>query len=229
MSAAFLLTWAAALVSPGPDLLLVLRLAATGSRPRALAAAVGIVAGIAAWVLLAIGGIAAVLATRPALMDVLMLLGGAFLLWMGASGIGSWLRPRVGALRTAADRETAEAAPDDTADDEPDGRSPAVRAFAAGLATNLSNPKALVFFGALFAGFVPSDATAGAYAVLVAVMLAMAAAWFGFVAAAASHPAVLRRIRRATAVIDVLAAVAFVAIGGVMVAEGLAGLTGAAA
>ena len=63
---------------------------------------------------------------------------------------------------------------------------------------------------------------------LIAVMLAMATAWFVFVAVAASHPAVLRRIRRVTAIIDVVAAVLFIVIGGVMLAEGLAGLAGPA-
>ena len=238
MTLTFLLTWAAALVSPGPDLLLTLRLATTSSRPRAIAAALGIVTGIAMWVLLAIAGVGALLAAWPSLMSVLLTAGGAFLVWMGASGVGSWLRARVGTLRTAVDRPGHAGPPGPgaagadataaTAENDADAGHRPARAFAAGLATNAANPKALVFFGALFTRFLPEDAGVGTYAMLIAVMLAMATAWFVFVAVAASHPAVLRRIRRVTAIIDAVAAVLFIVIGGVMLAEGLAGLAGPA-
>lgn len=157
--------WAIAVVSPGPDLVVVLQRALAGRR-HGLATAAGVVVGITVWLVAAFAGLAAVLRVQPGLMTVLQVAGG--------------------------------------------------------LATNLSNPKAVAFFGAVLAPFLTTDLGVGAAVSLVAVMVAVALAWFGALAVAASHPAVHARIGRVLPWVDLAVSAAFVAVGVAFVIVALA-------
>lgn len=92
------LAWIVAIASPGPDLLMILRLtsvrdrggdedAGAAARARGLAAALGIMTGNLLWMTGAALGLGAVVALFPAALPVLKILGGAFLVWMGVSGL----------------------------------------------------------------------------------------------------------------------------------------------
>ena len=83
--------WFAAICSPGPDLLCLVRIA-TRSRARGLAAAAGIVAGIVVWLVLTLAGLGALLAAAPWLLSALQIAGGAYLIWMGVSAVRAGAR-----------------------------------------------------------------------------------------------------------------------------------------
>ena len=101
---------------------------------------------------------------------------------------------------------------------DPTGRfgslSPA-RALRLGVTTNLANPKALLFFGAVFAQFVRPDMGVG-WAVAVGVLLvATGVAWFtGFALAVRAMAA---RIARNSVLIDIVTGLVFIALGVFMV------------
>lgn len=82
-----------------------------------------------------------------------------------------------------------------------------------GVFTNLANPKALVFFGALFATLMPRHEGATLRVGVLAVMLAMALGWFAGVTWCAGSQPVVTAYRRLQRTIDRVAGGLFTAIG----------------
>src|SRR5262249_40200616 len=119
-----------AVLTPGPTLLaIVSHAAATGFR-RTLPVVLGNALGIAMVIATSAAGVAGVLSRAPALRVAIQLAGAAYLSWHGAK---TW-RHRADPLPTSADRRSGE---------------PLLR----GLALVWSNPKALLFFGAVLPQF----------------------------------------------------------------------------
>lgn len=219
--------WIAAITSPGPDTLVLLKTATTRTRRDAVLAALGIVVGNAGWITAAFAGVAAILAGMPDVIVGLRLFGGLFLIFMGASGlrplIANRLRKRRGTRGGPAGID-ADAADDGTEGDVETADASGPSPFVAGLLTNLSNPKALVFFGALFVQYAPAHPSLGSYAAILASMVATALLWFVGVAVGASHRSVRIRLMRWTRVIDVAASLIFVTLGVVMTGSAIAEL-----
>lgn len=220
---AFIGVWATMIVAPGPDVVQIIRTAPRGAR-QGVACAVGIVTGIAVWVTASLAGISALIAARPSMLAVLQVFGGAFLIWMGIASIRGGLSARRAQARdvtqipgdnASASADAIDAAVDaGTVDD-----LTTARAYRLGLATNLSNPKALIFFGAVFAQFIKPDMSLGWTFLIAAIMLVMALAWFtGF---ALLVRAGARFVAKQSANIDILAGVIFSVLGVVMIVEGL--------
>jgi threonine/homoserine/homoserine lactone efflux protein len=161
--------------TPGPDFAVVLRHALAGPA-RGLRAAAGNVTGLAGHTAAAGLGLSAVLAARPDVLTVIRLAGAAYLVWLGAQ-----------ALRAAFRRETA-AHPVRT-------RSP--HPYLDGLATNLLNPKALLFFLGLIPQFVVPGPTVTAQLLLLAGTTVVAAVlwWTVVILVAARGRAALARTR----------------------------------
>ncbi|GGC53392.1 LysE family translocator [Hoyosella rhizosphaerae] len=190
--------WAVAVVAPGPDTVVVLRQSIVGSRTSGLAAAAGIVVGIALWIVLAMAGVAALVSAHPALLPILQVLGGGFLVILGVSGL------RAKPSRTAAAAH---------------GRS-----FWIGLATNLANPKALVFFAAVFATLVPVTASLGERTAVFAILVTGEWLWFSMLAVfASSHGGWLSRKERP---LNTAASLVIAALGGASILAGAATLSG---
>lgn len=207
--AALFAVWAVAVASPGPDLAVVLQRSLAGRR-HGLATAVGVVAGITVWIVAAFGGLAALARVQPGLMTGMQVAGGLLLAGLGALGLRGWWRGR----RGGADHHVGTAGAAGT----PGGRGDLAR----GLATNLANPKALVFFGAVLAPFLSGETPLGLTVALVAGMVAVALAWFGGLAVAASHPGVHARIGRWLPWVDLAVSGLFVAVGVAFVIAALA-------
>jgi threonine/homoserine/homoserine lactone efflux protein len=119
-------------VTPGPDWAYVL---AVGSREQTILPAVaGLLAGYAALTVLVAAGLAVLLAATPAALTAVTLIGGGYLIWLGASIVS---RP--------VQREVVT--------DAPRPRS-ALRLAAAGAGTSGLNPKGLLLFVAVLPQFV---------------------------------------------------------------------------
>jgi homoserine/homoserine lactone efflux protein len=126
-------------VTPGPNSLLVLTHGALHGHRKTLATVAGGAVGFAALIALSMLGIGALLQASAHALTVLKLLGGAYLVWLG---VQLWRAPPI---QLQADPATA-ATPADP-----------VRAgllFRQGLLTALSNPKALLFYGAFLPQFI---------------------------------------------------------------------------
>ena len=208
--------WVIAVISPGPDLVVVLHRSLVGRR-HGVATAVGVVAGIAIWLAAAFAGLAALVRVYPQIMTGLQVAGGLLLASLGVLGLRGWWRSRAGAGLVDGNPD----GPVSPAPDRPDPRLPGTD-FARGLATNLANPKALVFFGAVLTPFLSGEVPPGQSVVLVAGMIAVALVWFCALAVAASHRRVNERVGRVLPTVDVVVSVLFLAVGVAFVIEALA-------
>ena len=217
--------WTVAVASPGPDVAVVLQRALAGRR-RGLATAAGVVAGLAVWIVAAFAGLATLVRLHPGLMTGLQVAGGLLLAALGALGLHARWRSR--APRPHHDEDGPAATPDGADDGAADDGGTVASSSSPrgdllrGLLTNLANPKALVFFGAVLAPFVSGEESVARSAAVVAGMLAVAFAWFGGLAVAASHPGVHARIGRWLPWIDTVVSAVFVAVGVVFVVAALA-------
>jgi threonine/homoserine/homoserine lactone efflux protein len=123
---------------PGPDTLVVVRNLVRGGRRQAIRTVLGVLTGLALWMLAAVVGLAAVLRASEAGYEALKIAGACYLLWLAFESLRGRSAPQV-------------AAPDET----PARRGLLGSGYGAGLATNLLNPKVGVFFIAFLPGFVP--------------------------------------------------------------------------
>ena len=205
--AALFAVWVVAVISPGPDVVVVLQRSLSGRR-HGVATAAGIVAGISVWLAAAFAGLAALVRVYPQVMTVMQVAGGLLLATLGALGLRGWWRAR------AAGRAPVGPAAGAPAPAPATGTHATVRGdFLRGLLTNLANPKALVFFGAVLTPFLREEMSVAASVAIVAGLIAFAMAWFGGLASVASHRVVNERVGRSLPWFDLVAAVLFVCVG----------------
>ena len=193
--------------SPGPDMILIMRLA-TRSRTHALAAALGVQLGVVMWTSLTVFGAAAILTAYPSVLAFVQLIGGIALIWMGRNmAMAGWR-----------DRSTK---PVDLAD-------AALRlgslksAFKTGWLTNIANPKIVLFLAAIVAPLLPQSPSIGLSIAVIAALTLSAFLLFVVVAFFLSTKAVRRRVLAAGPWIDIASGVLFMVIGGSLAINGLA-------
>ena len=207
--------WVVALMSPGPDVVVVLQRSLAGRR-QGMATATGIVAGLSVWLVAAFAGLATLVRLYPQVMVVLQVAGGVLLATLGVLGLRGWWRARAAARRGST---SATAASDMPLADPAAGTGPSRHGadlgadFLRGLLTNLTNPKALVFFGAVLTPFLREEMTVAASATIIAGLIALELAWFGGLALVASHRVVNERVGRLLPWFDLAASVLFVGMG----------------
>ena len=214
--------WAIAVVSPGPDVVVVLQRALAGRR-QGLATALGIVTGLTVWLAAAFAGVATLVRVYPQVMTGLQVAGGLLLATLGVLGLRGRWRSRRATPPSDPLPEIGIRYPDSdsgsrigVADLVPRGD------FTRGLLTNLANPKALVFFGAVLTPFLREEVSPAWSVALVAGMIAVALAWFGGLALVASHRVVNERVGRLLPWVDLVASTLFVVVGVAFVVTALA-------
>ncbi len=185
-----------ALMSPGPDFFFVSQTAASRSRREAMMGVLGIALGIVVWAGVALMGLQLLLQKMAWLHQVIMVGGGLYLSWMGLQ-----------LLRSA--RAKAQLGHHEAEVDLP----PRGNTFLRGFLTNLSNPKAVVYFGSVFSVFVGEDVSAGARWGLFVLIVAETMFWFSLVALVFALPVMRRGYQRLAKWIDGLAGALFVGFG----------------
>ncbi|MGW1552715.1 LysE family translocator [Streptomyces sp. NPDC002346] len=161
---------------PGADFTVVVR-NALASRAAGVATALGVAGGLLIHTALAVAGLAAVLVTMPVLFRAVQLLGGAYVLYLGISGVYLGISGV-----HAARRRTRDAGVDTRVDGGPTATS-ARRALRQGFLTNALNPKAPVLFLSLLPQFVPDGQPPLPRTLLLAtVVVLLALIWFPSVA-----------------------------------------------
>ncbi|MGE5290686.1 MAG: LysE family translocator [Micromonosporaceae bacterium] len=183
--------WAVVVISPGPDFVVTVSRAAR-SRRAGLAAAAGIAAGTAVWASGSAVGLAAVFAHYRWVAEAVRWLGAGYLCWLGIRMIAHARRPLPEVAADGARRGTGSA-------------------WRAGILADLGNPKAAVFWSSLFAAMLPLDTPVWTRVTAIALVVAIAAAWYSFTACVFSLAAVAGAYRRAQSWIDRLT-------GGVLIA-----------
>ncbi len=120
------------MISPGPDFFLVIRNAARYPRVAALMTAFGVVCGVATHMAYCVAGLAVVITTTPWLFNVLKYAGAAYLIWIGIQALFARGGSKMDVSNLAQQSVSLK------------------KAFLQGYLCNLLNPKATLFFLAMF-------------------------------------------------------------------------------
>ncbi|RAX50602.1 LysE family translocator [Arthrobacter sp. AQ5-05] len=166
-------------LAPGPDTFLALRYAL--NRPRnGIAAALGMMVSIMGWAALAGLGVAALLQTYPAIHQVIAIVGGAYLLYLG---LGSLIKAKFLAGATAATARTTTRSAT-----VPGTEYTILQSIRAGIISSALNPKLGLLFLALMPPFIPAGSNMlGSAMALGAIFAAMGFAYLAVLTAIAAR------------------------------------------
>jgi threonine/homoserine/homoserine lactone efflux protein len=158
-------------ISPGPSFVFVVRIAVARGRADGLAAALGMGVGALVYAVLALVGLRALMTEAAWLYWALKIAGGVYLVYLA---IMIW-------------RHASEPI---AVSDAGAVRSNVLRSFATGLATQLSNPKIVAVYGAVFAALMPTHPPLWVDLAIPPLVFVQETAWYALVALAfsASRP-----------------------------------------
>jgi threonine/homoserine/homoserine lactone efflux protein len=151
-------------ISPGPSFVFIMRTSVAQSRADGLAGALGMGVGAAFYGTLALLGLKTLMTEASWLYFALKIAGGLYLLYLGYR---IWMGARE-PITVSANGATT--------------RANIVKSFALGLATQLSNPKIVAVFGAVFAALMPGDAPLWLDLALPPLIFVQETAWYALVA-----------------------------------------------
>ncbi|CAB1042197.1 LysE family translocator [Corynebacterium diphtheriae] len=186
------------MLTPGPDIFLVTRIA-TKSRRHAYATVAGIATGLLVWVTLTVFGATAVLTAYPSVLSGIQLVGGAWLLWMGTKLVRVARRQRGEGVAVASTIDALLGTP--------------AQCYRQGLATNLSNPKVVLYFAAIIAPFLPTNPSLLTALSVIVVIVLSNLVMFSLLATVISTNALRRAFLKAGPWIDLVAGCFFIIAG----------------
>ena len=195
------LLYLAALIIPGPNLLLLTHTAASASRRAALGVAFGIATGTFVWVLVAVFGVQKIFDAAPSLQTGLRAVGGMYLLYLAFSLFRSlWV-----------ERKTALVTNDVVV--IPVDEKGQYAYFRKGLLTNLTNPKSLAFWTSVAVVSLDPNALLATRISAVMMVGVMGLAWHVGLAYLFSTPPAQRAYLRAKPVLSLITGVVMGAFG----------------
>lgn len=159
-----------ALITPGPDFFLVSQTAVSRSRKDAVLVAFGICLGAMVWSLLALMGLNIIFEKMAWLKQGLLVAGGLYLCWLGYQMLRSAFSKGEQSIKQIVLPQ-----------------SPYLF-FMKGLLTNLSNPKAVIYFGSVFSLFLANPLFDQHHSLLFIIIGIETLLWFLVVAFVFSLP-----------------------------------------
>lgn len=203
--ASLALLYLAALIIPGPNLLLLTHTAASASRGAALAVAIGIATGTLLWVTIAVFGVQRIFEAAPMLQTGLRVAGGLYLLYLAFGLLRSVWVDRNG---------TASAVPDAVIENAASGpESRRSKHFRRGLLTNLTNPKSFAFWTSVAVVSLDPNALLSTRLLAVLMVAMMAVLWHIALAYIFSTPPAQRAYLRARPILSLVTGVVMGAFG----------------
>ncbi len=181
--------------SPGPNFVVVVERSMASGFRAGFVTGLGVAAGDALYAAAGLLGLAAVVVQAGWLFGVVKVLGGLYIAWIG-------LRMVLRSRRPSAARSPAEG-----------GEPGLATCFRAGLLTDLSNPKTVVFFASIFATAYDPALPAWVAGAMWAGIVGSSILWRAGVAAAFSRNAVRAVYGRFRGAIEVVFGLALVAFG----------------
>lgn len=180
--------------SPGPNFLIVTS-TAVASRYAGIMTGLGLAAASGTWALIAIAGLSLIVTHVAWVNTAIRLAGALYLIWLGFKMIRTARQPLAVAGVAAAS-----------------GWAAAKK----GYLVSMTNPKAIAFYGSIFAVMVPAHASAWFDIAVIVVSIGISGAWYCAMALLASHPAVRQALFRRKAALDTGAGLLLIALGGRM-------------
>ncbi len=163
-----------AVMSPGPDFILISRNSLVYSRRVAVASAAGLALGILVHVIYSLIGIGLIISRSVAVFSILKFIGAGYLIYIGYRSL----------------RATPHSASTSNRPVLPPGTLAALRT---GFFTNVLNPKVTLFFFALFTQVIDPQTPVTIQAFYGLEMSVMTFVWFAFVATVLSHTTIKQR------------------------------------
>ncbi|MCZ4295872.1 LysE family translocator [Vibrio sinaloensis] len=191
-----------ALMSPGPDFALVVQNATRYGRQTGFYIALGLSFGILLHSILSLTGVSYLVHQQPTLFALLQLAGGSYLTYLGYGA----LKATIVAFR----RNNSEGEKEESSSLLLTNKR---EAFSRGFATNILNPKALVFFVSLMSSLVPAGMSLGGKGIALVILWSLSLFWFSFLAWALSTQRMQRKVKAFAVYIDGLCGVIFSVIG----------------
>lgn len=166
----------AATISPGPAFAVAVRNALAYDRTTGIYTAIGLGIGVAIHVMLVLGGLATILSQSVWLFNAIKYAGAAYLIYIG-----------IKAIKTKKQLSF----PSESDIEKPAKKTiTRFKALQIGVLTNLLNPKAIVFFTALFTQFVAPGTSMELLALYGGTSVIIEIAWFSLVALILTNPKV---------------------------------------
>lgn len=184
-----------ALASPGPDFVFVSQVAANHTKKEASLAVLGIVMAIGIWVIIAISGLSVIIEHSPITYGILLALGGSYLIWLGVTAIKTCFKNvMLNNIIT------------------PNIAWKNNRFFIKGLLTNLANPKALAYFGSIFAVAI-AHSSIHKLIIMFIMIIIESLLWFYLVATIFSSTLIANWYRNQLKTINFICGLAFISFG----------------
>jgi len=189
-----------AVISPGPDFIVAVRNSIVHSRRAGIMTALGFGLGVLVHVTYVVFGIAVVIAQSILVFNLIKVAGAAYLVYIGVKALRS---QGMGAkvVDQALAMESRAATMGDMA------------AIRSGFLTNVLNPKATLFFLAVFSQIISPSSPLAWKLVYGLTCFLLVTAWFSLVALVLNHGVVRNRFLGATKWLDRICGVLLVALG----------------
>ena len=188
---------------PGPNHLSILTASVAGGRRAGLAAAAGIASGAVTWTVLAVSGIAVMFELFPQLFSSIRIAGAFYLIYLG---IRAFRSRHAGFMLTPGTSN---------------GLTKKTSRFMNSYLIMMTNPKAVLFFGAILTTFIPADSPKWMMMLIVVEIGVLGMILNSFAAFFFSTPAVVRGFERAGATVSVVFGLIFCALGVLVAYEAL--------
>ena len=183
------------MVSPGPDFFLIIKNAARYQRSAAMMTAFGIIVAIALHMSYCVAGLAVLITTTPWLFNILKYAGAAYLIWIGIHALFSR-----GGSKINIDNQTPQ---------EVSLKS----AFLQGYLCNLLNPKATLFFLAVFTQVLEVNSGVGEKLWYAGIILGLSFIWWPMLVVLIQSAPVRLALAKAQKIIDRLLGVMLIGLG----------------
>ncbi len=168
-----------AVMSPGPDFIMILRNSLVYSRRSGIYSALGLGLAILVHVTYCLLGIAVIISRSVLLFDTIKYIGAAYLIYIG---IKSLMASRGKTVKVEEEHSKQDLTP--------------YQAIRIGFITNLTNPKATLFFLSLFTLVIQPSTPIQVKMFMGFEMALVTFAWFTLVATVVSHEAVRGRVAK---------------------------------
>ena len=227
-----------AAASPGPDFVLVSQQTLAKGRRTGLICSFGITLGLAVHIIYSVLGLATVIAHSQPLLTTIKWLGGGYLIYLGWQGIqakpkkpadldtahhlekthplekaDSQVGPSAHVSQDLLTSQTTPAAKDISTQELPSNGESTFATLRRGFLCNVFNPKAPVYFVAIFTLVLSPNIPLWQLAIYGVWMMVLQMAWFSTVVMLLSIPAVHRRFQRFEHWIDRVLGTAMIVLG----------------
>lgn len=194
------------LISPGPDFFYVCRKAMAENRRNAMLGSLGIALGVGFWSLVVLFGLAFLNRTVPSFQYYLMILGGSYLAHNGFKMLQIKKNVSIEEKMIQVEQRSA------------------WQEIMAGLMINLSNPKVVIFFSSVLAGYVSNLSAMNDILAVLAILIGSTLIWFWIVSILFSQRAIRQFYAGHSRYLDNFAGAVFMLFGSTLIYEGISTL-----